>query len=175
MPPTSSTPQGSVKVVGYIGLGNAGFSMAGNLPKAGYKLIVHDADNDKAQRAASEWKNTTASGGKAEAFSECDVIVTMLPQGKVVREVLLGEKGIAKALKPGTIIVDTSSSSPYDTIELGKELGQHSLQLVDSPITQTYMYATDAGESTLMVGCDSDETYRKVSPVLNTLGSCTLR
>ncbi|KAK5457348.1 hypothetical protein LTS15_005129 [Exophiala xenobiotica] len=67
----------------------------------------------------------------------------MLPHGKIVREVLLGNsesEGIAKFLKHGTIIVDTSSSSPFDTRALGKELEQSeqgSLQLVDSPITQT--------------------------------------
>jgi 3-hydroxyisobutyrate dehydrogenase-like beta-hydroxyacid dehydrogenase len=90
-----------VQTVGYVGLGNAGFSMASNLPKAGYRLIVHDVDASKAQRAASEWANTTASNGNPQAFSECDVIVTMLPQGKIVRDVLLGKDGIASALKPG--------------------------------------------------------------------------
>jgi 3-hydroxyisobutyrate dehydrogenase-like beta-hydroxyacid dehydrogenase len=69
-------------------------------------------------------------------------------------------------LRPGTIIIDTSSSSPFDTIALGKELAEHKLELVDSPITQTYMHATDDGESTLMVGADSKETYEKVKPVL---------
>lgn len=160
----------STKYVGYIGLGNAGFSMASNLPKAGYHLVVHDADQSKAEKAAKEWKNTTASGGKAEAFSQCEVIVTMLPQGKIVREVLFGQNGIAKGLKEGTIIIDTSSSSPFDTQALGKELAQHSLQLVDSPITQTYMHATDAGESTLMVGSDSEEVFEKVKPILETMG-----
>lgn len=144
--------------------------MASNLPKAGYKLIVHDVDSFKAEKAAKEWKNTTASYGKAEAFAGCDVIVTMLPQGKIVREVLFGKDGIAPALKPGTIIVDTSSSSPFDTLALGKELAEHSLQLVDSPITQTYMHATDDGESTLMVGSDSDEVFKKVEPILQTMG-----
>lgn len=96
---TNSAP--GVKNVGYIGLGNAGFSMASNLPKAGYKLVVHDADTSKAKRAASEWKNTTASNGDPEAFADCEVIVTMLPQGKIVRDVLLGKNGIASALKPG--------------------------------------------------------------------------
>lgn len=100
MPPNGTAP--TVKTVGYIGLGNAGFSMASNLPKAGYNLVVHDADDAKVKRAAKEWQNTTASHGKPEAFSECEVIVTMLPQGKIVREVLLGDKGIAKALKPGS-------------------------------------------------------------------------
>ena len=168
-PPTAGESNGAaaaVKSVGYIGLGNAGFSMASNLPKAGYRLVVHDADSAKAQRAASEWKDTTASEGKAEAFSDCDVVITMLPQGKIVREVLLGSQGIAKALKPGTIVVDTSSSSPFDTISLGKDLAEHDVQLVDSPITQTYMHATDAGESTLLVGADSKEAFETVKPVL---------
>lgn len=75
--------------------------MASNLPKAGYHLVVHDADTAKAQKAASEWKNTVVSHGKAEVFRDCDIVITMLPQGKIVREVLLGDRGIAKALKPG--------------------------------------------------------------------------
>jgi len=105
MPPTNSQTDGEtfVKSVGYIGLGNAGFSMASNLPKSGYKLVVHDADTTKAQRAASEWQNTTASEGRAEAFADCEVIITMLPHGGIVREVLLGKDGIAQALKPGEL------------------------------------------------------------------------
>lgn len=169
MPPNGNITSDGVQKVGYIGLGNAGFSMASNLPKAGYKLVVHDADSAKAERAAKEWQSTIASGGKAEAFADCEVIITMLPQGKIVREVLFGQNGIARALKPGTIVVDTSSSSPFDTIALGKELAEHSLQLVDAPITQTYMHATDAGESTLMVGSDSEAAYEKVRPILRTM------
>lgn len=75
--------------------------MASNLPKQNFKLIVHDADNSKVQRAVSEWKNTSASNGDAEAFKDCDVIVTMLPQGEIVRDVVLGEGGIARGLKDG--------------------------------------------------------------------------
>lgn len=90
----------AVKTVGYIGLGNAGFSMASNLPKNGFDVVVYDIDTEKVQRAAREWRNTVASDGSAESFKDCDMIVTMLPQGKVVREVIIG-KGIEKALKPG--------------------------------------------------------------------------
>lgn len=98
----SYSNQETVTTVGYIGLGNAGFSMASNLPKKGFKLVVHDTDQTKTARAAKEWKNTTDSGGKPEAFAECEVIVTMLPHGKIVSEVLLGDNGIAKALQPGS-------------------------------------------------------------------------
>lgn len=166
MPPNTNGHAPAVKNVGYIGLGNAGFSMASNIPKSGYHLIVHDSDQEKVQKAAKEWPNTTAWNGKPEQFKDCEVIITMLPQGKVVRDVLLGKDNIASGLQPGTIIVDTSSSSPFDTQELGKELAQHELQLVDSPITQTYMHATDAGESTLIVGSDSREAFDKVEPIL---------
>lgn len=91
----------TVKTVGYVGLGNAGFSMASNLPKQGFHVVVYDIDSAKVEKAAREWENTTASNGDAESFRECDVVVTMLPQGKVVREVVLGDRGIAKKLKPG--------------------------------------------------------------------------
>ena len=170
MPPqTNGTP--AVKHVGYIGLGNAGWSMASNIPKSGYKVIVHDADPSKPQKAAKEWPNTTAWSGDPQQFADCEVIITMLPQGKIVRDVLLGKDNIAKGLKPGTIIVDTSSSSPFDTQELGKELAEYQLQLVDSPITQTYMHATDNGESTLMVGSDSKEAFSKVEPILRCMAT----
>ena len=140
--------------------------MASNIPKSGYHLIVHDSDTGKVQKAAKEWPNTTAWNGDPQQFKDCEVIITMLPQGKVVKDVLLGKNNIASGLKPGTIIVDTSSSSPFGSIELGKELAEHQLQLVDSPITQTYMHATDHGESTLMVGSDSREAFEKVEPIL---------
>lgn len=78
-----------------------GFSMASNLPKAGYQLVVHDADDAKVQRAATEWPNTTSADGSPEAFADCEVIITMLPQGKIVREVLLGKDNFARSLKPG--------------------------------------------------------------------------
>lgn len=171
MPPQVNGHPPAVKNVGYIGLGNAGWSMASNIPKSGYKVVVHDSDSEKVQKAAKEWPNTTAWNGKPEQFQDCEVIITMLPQGKVVREVLLGKNNIASGLKPGTIIVDTSSSSPFDTQELGRELEQYQLQLVDSPITQTYMHATDNGESTLMVGSDSKEAFEKVEPILRCMAT----
>jgi 3-hydroxyisobutyrate dehydrogenase-like beta-hydroxyacid dehydrogenase len=135
---------------------------------------VHDADASKAARAAREWPNTVSASSSDgnSVFRNCDMVITMLPHGKIVREVLLGNsesEGIAKFLKHGTIIVDTSSSSPFHTRALGKELEQSeqgSLRLVDSPITQTYMHTTDAGESTLMVGSDSEEVYSRIKPVL---------
>ncbi|EXJ89780.1 hypothetical protein A1O3_02847 [Capronia epimyces CBS 606.96] len=158
-----------VKTVGYIGLGKAGASMASNLPRAGFRLIVRDADPAREQRFAQENANTFVAEPGVDGFKECDVVVTMLPQGKVVREVVLGKDGIARGLKPGTIIVDTSSSSPFDTQSLGKDLHALGFVLVDSPVTQAHLHDTDNGNATLMVGSNSPDAVGRVLPVLRAM------
>lgn len=88
--------------MGYIGLGNAGYPMAANLPKAGFKVIVRDVDQEREKKFVKEFPDAAKIAGESEdAFKEVDVLVTMLPHGKVVREVLLGKEGVAKGLKPG--------------------------------------------------------------------------
>ncbi|EXJ95670.1 hypothetical protein A1O1_00792 [Capronia coronata CBS 617.96] len=160
-----------LKTIGYIGLGKAGASMASNIPRAGFRLIVRDVEHAREQKFAEENPNTSVAEAGPEGFRDCDVIVTMLPQGKVVREVVLGETGIAKGLKPavGTIIVDTSSSSPFDTQSLGKDLEGLGFVLVDSPVTQAHLHDTDTGDATLMVGSNSQEAVDKVLPVLQAM------
>mgnify|MGYP002379855380 CR=1 FL=1 len=74
--------------------------MASNLPRAGFDLVVRDADPAREQKFAQENPNTTIAQGQ-DGFQDCDVVITMLPQGKVVRQVVLGDDGIAKGLKPG--------------------------------------------------------------------------
>ena len=69
----------------------------------------------------------------------------------------------------GTIVIDTSSSSPFDTRSLGKELKSHDLVLIDSPVTQKHLHDTDTGDATLMVGSDSAEAVTKVMPVLQAM------
>jgi 3-hydroxyisobutyrate dehydrogenase-like beta-hydroxyacid dehydrogenase len=64
------------------------------------------------------------------------------------------------------VVIDTSSSSPFDTRELGAELKKLSIDLVDSPITQEQLHAIDTGGATLMVGCDSPNALEKVLPIL---------
>jgi 3-hydroxyisobutyrate dehydrogenase-like beta-hydroxyacid dehydrogenase len=92
----------NVKTIGFIGLGNAGYHLAANLPRAGFNLIVRDADQSRAQRFVEQNTNSIVAGENDEdVWSEVDVLVTMLPNGKIVHEVLLGESGIAKHLRKG--------------------------------------------------------------------------
>ena len=69
----------------------------------------------------------------------------------------------------GTVIVDTSSSSPYDTQSLGKDLSDLGFHLVDSPVTQAHLHDTDTGDATLMVGSNSQEAIDKVLPILQAM------
>ena len=161
-----------VKSIGYLGLGNAGYPMAGTLSQAGYHLVVKDADPARAESFAKEFKNSTAAAvGDAKAFSDVDVLVTMLPNGEIVRDVLLGSDGLAKNLKDGTVVIDTSSSSPFHTQETGRLLSElnSSLTLIDSPVTQEYQHALEKGDATLMVGSSNPEALKKAMPVLETM------
>ncbi|ORX97607.1 2-hydroxy-3-oxopropionate reductase [Clohesyomyces aquaticus] len=161
----------SPPIVGYIGLGNAGYPMAACLGKKGYRLVVRDADLARGIQFEEEYPKCGVASSAADSFADCDVVITMLPNGKVVRDVLLGEQGIAQHLKPGTVVIDTSSSSPFDTRELGAELSKLSIDLVDSPITQEKLHAIDTGGATLMVGSDSPKGLEKVLPILKDMSS----
>ncbi|KPI42260.1 2-hydroxy-3-oxopropionate [Cyphellophora attinorum] len=155
--------------VGYIGLGKAGASMASNIPRAGFKLIVRDADPERERSFASANPGTTIAEAGPSGFKDVDVLVTMLPQGKVVREVMLGSDGIAQGLKKDAIVIDTSSSSPYDTMSLGADLKVQGLVLIDSPVTQAHLHDTDTGDATFMVGCDDQAAFDRALPVLQSM------
>jgi len=93
-----------VKTIGFIGLGNAGYHLAANLPRAGFNLVVRDADHSRAQSFVEENPNSVIAGENDEiTWKEVHVLVTMLPNGEIVRDVLLGETGVARNLKPGKI------------------------------------------------------------------------
>src|SRR2546421_376640 len=107
--------------VGFVGLGQQGGPMAVNLVAAGYDLIVRDADPERERRFVAA-HGVRGCDGDPTALAEADILITMLPDGQAVRDVLLGEAGIASRLRPGTIIIDTSSSDPFGTRKLGGEL-----------------------------------------------------
>jgi len=94
----------NIKTIGFIGLGNAGYHLAANLPRAGFNLVVRDADGSRAKKFADENPNSViADKNDDKAWKEVDVLVTMLPNGAIVREVLLGESGIARHLRRGKL------------------------------------------------------------------------
>jgi 3-hydroxyisobutyrate dehydrogenase len=152
--------------VGFIGLGNMGGPMTKNLAAAGFPLTVRDMNEDLQATVAAELGATPASS--PAAFADVDVVVTMLPDDKVVAAALIAG-GIADALQDGAIVVDMSSSNPNGTIALGAELATRGVGLVDAPVSGGIARA-ETGQLAIMAGADDPAMLERVRPVLETLG-----
>lgn len=160
--------------VGFVGLGQQGAPMAANLLAAGYDLIVRDADLERERRFVAARGGRGCDGDPA-ALAEAEILITMLPNGRVVRDALLGHDAIASRLRPGTIIVDTSSSDPYGTRELGSELAALGLVLLDSPVTRPEAVGEDTRRITFMVAGDDEAAIDRVMPLLQAMAEQVFR
>ena len=135
--------------IGFIGLGIMGKPMSKNLMKAGYELVIYS-------RNQATTDELTALGAKAvdssdDVAKESNVIITMLPNSPQVREVCLGENGIACAASEGTVIIDMSSIDPVESKEIGRELAEKGIELLDAPVSGGEPKAID-GTLSVMVG-----------------------
>ena len=143
-----------------------GRPMSGHIARAGHSLTVFDVDVAAAQRVAADATVRIAKG--PEDFQATDVVVTMLPTGAIVRDVLVGTHAIAAALPKGALVIDMSSSEPEGTRELGAALAGMGLALVDAPVSGGVPRATE-GSLTIMIGGEAAAIAR-ARPVLELLG-----
>src|SRR5213592_5280871 len=108
------------QTIGFIGLGIMGRPMAKNLIKAGYPLVVHSRSRgpvDELVKAGAK-----AASSPKDVASQCDVLITMLPNSPDVEQVALGKDGIIEGAKAGLIFVDMSTISPIVSQKVGKAL-----------------------------------------------------
>jgi 3-hydroxyisobutyrate dehydrogenase-like beta-hydroxyacid dehydrogenase len=160
--------------VGFVGLGQQGAPMAANLLAAGHEVIVRDADLERERRFVAA-HGGRGCGGDPAVLGTADILITMLPNGQVVRDALLGRDAIASVLRPGTIIVDTSSSDPYGTRELGRTLADLGLILLDSPVTRPEAVGEDTRRITFMVAGDDEAAIDRVMPLLSAMAEQVFR
>jgi 3-hydroxyisobutyrate dehydrogenase len=153
--------------VGFIGLGNMGTPMAGHLAAAGYRLYVMDTATAAISRFAEKHACETPRS-HAELAAACPVVITMLPNGNIVREVLTGKDGVAAGLEPGSIVIDMSSSSPLGTRRLAEELAARGITLVDAPVSGGVVKA-EQGALSIMAGGDA-ETVARCAPLFGAMG-----
>lgn len=139
--------------IGFIGLGNMGFSMAKNLTNAPAslksKVVVFDMDKTKS-KALAEMGAMEAKDIKSLA-KECDVIITMLPASKHVQGVMSGPDGIMANAKPGSLLIDSSTIDPLVSRALHEEAAALKLRMIDAPVSGGVTGAA-AGTLTFMVG-----------------------
>jgi 3-hydroxyisobutyrate dehydrogenase len=153
--------------IGFVGLGNMGAPMARHLIAAGYQLLAADANP-----AALESFCTSVQCERARSLVElgraCRLVITMLPDGAAVRQVLLGDDGIAAGLTPGCVVLDMSSSEPLGTRELGAKLADSGICLIDAPVSGGVKRAV-TGTLAIMAGGEPAAITR-CRPVLARLG-----
>ncbi|MFD1718393.1 NAD(P)-dependent oxidoreductase [Georgenia deserti] len=165
--------------VGFVGLGTMGTPMVTNVVRAGYAVVVHDADPDRTARIAAELAEVPG-GGPATAATDpgdlagCDVVVTMLPTSAIVRSVLLDGTELRLPLRPGAVVVDMSSSDPTETVETGQVLARHGVALVDAPVSGAKERAAE-GTLAIMLGADDDAAAERAVPVVETMSRSIYR
>ena len=152
--------------VGYIGLGLMGKSIARNILKAGFPLIIHNRSRGAVNELAAEGAQTASS--PAEVAAQVDVVFTNLPDTPDVEKVVLGENGIASGAHPGLIWVDNSTIKPAAARSLAAKLAGKGVLALDAPVSGGDAGARNATLA-IMVGGPAD-ALDKVRPVFQAIG-----
>lgn len=155
----------------FVGLGAMGAPMARRLTGAGFRVLLHDADQPRMTELAAELGAETAED-PAAAARDVDIAILMLPDSTVVRTVLSGSPdrpGLLAALPSGALVIDMSSSQPTATVELAAEASQHGVELIDAPVSGGVARA-ETGELSIMVG-GPESTVARCRDVLAAMGS----
>ena len=149
--------------IGFIGVGYMGHGMAKNILKGGYPLWIKGNRNRQPIDSLVGMGATEASSIK-ELAENCDIIHLCLSNSEQV-QAAIRDNGILAGARPGTIVIDTSTSDPTVTLTLASELAEAGMHMVDAPLGRTPKEA-ESGELDAMVGC-SEEIFAQVQPVID--------
>ena len=152
--------------VGYIGLGLMGKSMARNILKAGFPLVVHNRSQEAVVELQGEGARRATS--PAEVTSLVDVVITNLPDSPDVEQVALGKNGIIETAQEGQIFIDNSTIKPASAREIAEKLGEKGVACLDAPVSGGDIGA-QKGTLAIMVG-GPGEALEQVRPILEAMG-----
>ncbi len=156
--------------IGFIGIGIMGKPMAINLVKAGYEVMVSD-------RNMAHCDAVVAVGAKkgscTEAAEFADVVITMLPNGPHVKDVMFGSGDVAAHMKKGSTLIDMSSINPVASKEINAELEKLGINMLDAPVSGGEPKAID-GSLSIMVG-GKQEIFDKFKDLLGAMGTSVVR
>lgn len=157
----------TMATLGWIGLGKMGTPMAARLVQAGYTLHVHDV----APEACHALRDAGASvlARPHDVVEAADIVFTSLPNDAVLRSLLVAPDGIGPALKPGKILVETSTVSPTASAEAALAIAASGAGYIRSPISGSTALAAAGTLTVLASGSRAD--YDRVHPVMTHLAS----
>ena len=156
-----------MKKIGFIGLGIMGKPMAKNLLKAGYELTVYTLESETVQEMAA--LGAKGASTNREVAENSEIIFTMVPNSPQVRQAVLGENGALEGMKPGSILVDTSSINPTESKAICAEVEKKGCYMIDAPVSGGEPKAI---EGTLAFMCGGrQEIFDQVKDILSCMGS----
>ncbi|WP_449539834.1 NAD(P)-dependent oxidoreductase [Ferdinandcohnia sp. Marseille-Q9671] len=153
-------------VVGFIGTGVMGKSMAGHILSKGYKVLVYTRTKEKAVDLVDQgavWKQSVA-----ELAKEADIVITMVGYPYDVEEVYVGENGLLANAKPGTYFIDMTTSTPSLAVKIYEQAKQKGMYSLDAPVSGGDIGAKEA-RLAIMVGGDK-EVFDACTPLLEMMG-----
>ena len=153
--------------IAFIGLGNMGGPMAKNLLAAGHTLHIFDlsevALNDVATAGA------TVAGSAVDACKTAEVVITMLPAGKHVRQVYIGDDGLLAHLLPGTLCLDASTIDSDTARDVGLAVAEQGIEFMDTPVSGG-VAAAQAGTLAFMCG-GTPAAFERAKVILEAMGN----
>lgn len=146
--------------IAFIGLGMMGRPMAARLVEAGFRLRVYDISQKAVSDFVGGHPTALATASPKAAAQGADALITMLPDGKIVRQALLeGRDAAREGLAAGALVIDMSSSNPVDTQKLARDLAALGVALLDAPVSGGVRRAVD-GSLSIMVGGSAADLER---------------
>jgi 2-hydroxy-3-oxopropionate reductase len=153
--------------VGFIGLGIMGRPMLKNLLKAGHTVIAYGRNPQKLDACVADGAQRGISN--RDVGSRASIVITMLPDGPEVEEVVLGEDGVLAGCEPGTLIIDMSSINPLVSQRIAAACRDRNVDFMDAPVSGGEPKAI---EGTLAImACGSEVSFGKAEAVLRCMGS----
>ena len=153
--------------IGFIGLGQMGSPMAKNLIKKGHQVVVYDINKQAVNELTSV--GAIAADSPAKAAKNNEFIITMLPNGKLVEQVIFAENGIKETISSNALLIDMSTIHPLESDSIRNRLAAINIEFMDVPVGRT---STNAIDGTLLIlAGGSQSQIDRASEILLCMGS----
>jgi 3-hydroxyisobutyrate dehydrogenase len=156
--------------IAFIGLGNMGLPMARNLLRAGHQVVGYDVVAAALDAAARAGARPADSAAAAVSGAEC--VITMLPEGRHVRDVYLGDQGIIARAQPEALLIDCSTIDVGSARAVHGAASERGLEMLDAPVSGGVAGAENA-TLTFMVG-GSEQSVARARPILERVGKAVV-
>ena len=156
--------------VGFVGTGNIGRPIAGQILNAGFELLVHDARREAAQPlldGGAEW-----AASPREVAQRSDIVCTCLPGPPEMEAVVFGANGIAEGLAEGSLYIDHTTNSPVLVRRVHAALAEKGIAVLDAPVSGG-MEGARTRDLTVLVGGD-DAAFQRARPILDAMAKTVM-